>query len=88
MYRVLDRYSGKQFGEDCSSKEEAQKLAERSECAVVCDLSIPKEELAKRARDAWERFRLLKSQDNQFQACRDEWLQLDREYTALYDEEY
>lgn len=88
MYRVLDRYSGKQFGKDCSSKEEAQKLAEQSKCAVVCDLSIPKEELAKRARDAWERFRLLKSQDSQFQECRDAWLQLDWEYTALYDEEY
>lgn len=88
MYRVLDRYNGKQFGKDCSSKEEAQELAERSECAVVCDLSIPKEELAKRARDAWERFRLLRAQDAQFQQCKDEWLQLDWEYTALYDEEY
>lgn len=88
MYRVLDRYSGKQFGADCSSEEEALELAQQFKGAVVCDLSISKEELAKRARDAWERFRLLRSQNAQFQKRKDEWLQLDWEYTALYDEEY
>lgn len=88
MYRVLDRYNGKQFGEDCSSKEEALKLAQQFKDTIVCDLSISKEELANRARNAWERLRLLRSQDAQFQKCKDEWLQLDWEYTALYDEEY
>lgn len=69
MYRVLDRYNGKQFGEDCSSKEEALKLAQQFKDAIVCDLSISKEELAKRARDAWKRLRLLRSHDAQFQKC-------------------
>lgn len=69
MYRVLDRYNRKQFGEDCSSKEEALKLAQQFKDAIVCDLSISKEELAKRARDAWERLRLLRAQDVQFQKC-------------------
>lgn len=69
MYRVLDRYNGKQFGADCLLKEEALELAQQFKDAIVCDLSISKEELAKRARDAWERFRLLRAQDVQFQKC-------------------
>lgn len=85
MYRVMDKYNGKQYGADCCSFEEAKCLKNEHEDAIICDLSIPKEKRAEVVRKAWEK---LQEANINLKSCREEWLRLDQEYTALYGEEY
>lgn len=88
MYRVLNKFNGKQYGIDCCSQEEASCLQNEHEDAIICDLSISKEELAEKTRKAWERLKSVNVNDERIKEYRNEWLKLDQEYIALYDEEY
>lgn len=85
MYRVINKYNGKAYGADCYSLEEAECLKNEHKDAIICDLSIPREKRAEDARKAWEK---LQEANANLKRCRKEWLRLDQEYTALYDEEY
>ena len=90
MYRVLNRYNGKQYGIDCITEEEAECLQNEHDDSIIVDLSIGKEDRKKSVQDAWDYLQSISKKGNQeeIEKARKEWLQKDIEYTALYDEEY
>ena len=90
MYRVLNKYNGRQYGIDCITEEEAECLQNEHDDSIIVDLSISKEDRKKSVQDAWDYLQSISKKGNQeeIEKARKEWLQKDIEYTALYDEEY
>ena len=90
MYRVLNKHTGKQYGIDCITEEEAECLQNEHDDSIIVDLSISKEDRKKSVQDAWDYLQSISKKGNQeeIEKARKEWLQKDIEYTALYDEEY
>ncbi|RHV70209.1 MULTISPECIES: hypothetical protein [Clostridia] len=87
MYRILDKFNGKQYGKDCAVLKEAQKIAEEHKGSVIVDMSISKETLKQAARNAWSELKNCTDKEEIIKLRRN-WLVLDEQYTALYDEEY
>ena len=90
MYRVLNKYNGKQYGIDCIAEEEAECLQNEHDDSIIVDLSISKKDRKKSVQDAWDYLQSISKKGNQeeIEKARKEWLQKDIEYTALYGEEY
>lgn len=83
MYRVLNKFSGKTYG-DFETIEEAEKLENEHIGSIVCDLSIPKEIRKKRVQKLWNEVKASKTLPEKL----NEWIEADQEYIALYNEDY
>lgn len=83
MYRVLNKFSGKTYG-DFETIEQAKTLESEYVDAIICDLSIPKEVRKKKVQKLWDEIKINKSSNEKL----NEWIKADQEYIALYKEEY
>lgn len=85
MYRVIDKFTGRQYGVDCVSAEEARCLQNEHNSAIIVDMNITKEQRKERCKYLWVELKILEEKA----ACvRNEWRAADTEYLALYNEEY
>ena len=95
MFRVINKFNGKQYGVDCMSMEEAECLQFEHEHAIIVNLDISKETRKETVKHWWEI--MVQTQEDRKNGLitreeedmiREIWVRLDMEYTAMYDEEY